>query len=303
MQRLNRPFSSTSRLLTAALACGVIWTAGCSDDDKPTTPEGATIEVPADATLAEALARAGHGDVIRLAEGTYSMTETLVVSSEHAGVTLRGAESGERPVLDFSSMSVGIGIRVDEGADEFAVDNLTITGFAQTGVLVRANDVTVSRCRIEDGSRYSVSAVTPVEGLRIEDNLLVNAGIFGVHLTSGASAEVVSNTIDNANDCGIYTSDAAPVCRQNLIIHSFQFGIACFGNVVPDLACNLIYDSGSADYSSACEPGDDDITEQDPLLWNEETYELRPESPCAPTNSAGCGLIGAMGVAAADPSK
>ena len=292
-----------ARALLAPLTVALLLAAGCSDDDKSSNPDDPNVlEVPSEMSLADALDQVGPGEEIRVAPGTYSMTGTLTISSKLAEVTLRGSDGGDRPILDFSTANAPIGVLISEGADEFVLDNFELVGPFTIGVNVRANDVVVSRCRIDDAGTLSVSASTPIEGLRVEDNILFNPGLFGVSLTNGANAEVTGNTIANARDCGIYTVDSAPVCRQNLIIHSANFGIACFGSVVPTLSCNLIYDSVTADYSAACEPGDDDITGADPLLWNETTYELQPESPCAAENSAGCGLIGAMDVSMTDPS-
>lgn len=277
--------------LTLVIACG-------DDDDSGTNPppEDAVLDVPGEvATLALALEQAASGDSIRLAPGDYTLDSALTIDSELAGVTLIGSDSGERPSLLFPMASGQTAIAVAPGADGFGIVNLRLEGTFSVGVRLEARDSFLQNCRIDAATAFSVECRNDVPGRRIERNLLIDAGIFGLRCEGGASPDVIGNTISGAGDCGIYTTGASPDCRQNLVIDSTQWGVAVFGSSLPELSCNNITESGIADYNDIDVAGKDDI-HMDPLFCDEESFGLSPDSPCAAGNAKTCGQIGAVGV-------
>ncbi len=300
----------------AALAALALGLAGCGDEDEgPAGPQpggGRTINFPGDAaTLQAALDMAASGDTVRVGAGTHAIDASLVIGAGRAGVALIGrleselpksavASGAERPVLDIQGPTPKFGILVQDAAADVTIRGLQIRGAVTTGVSLSAPGGRLVDCRIDSASTYAVSCPRPESTIVIEENLLLEAGLFGVRCAGGARPVVRGNTIVGAGDCGIYSEFSAPVCERNVVVESANWGIACFGPPVPALSCNALFDNVTADYSPECTPGAGDF-HADPLFCDATSYAIRSDSPCAAANAGACGLIGAVDVGCTPP--
>lgn len=274
-------FSACIPLLALVLAA-------CGDDDQKAA-EDDVIDLPGDvATLEEALAAAAEGGRIQIHADTLDIMMPIVIR-DLPGITLLGreGESGPRPVLRASLPGRSV-LEVEVSAPRTTIRGIEIIGSFLSGVRVRADEVSLFDCRIEDGS-YSVYCSDGAIGGRIEGNLLLRPRRFGVFCADGAMPLIANNTIFESLDCGIYTDAAGPRCERNLIVASVNWGVACFDEPEPVLSCNGIF-GGQGPYQG-CTAGPDDRRD-DPQFCDPVTFALPPESPYL---MGVCGVVGAVG--------
>ncbi len=135
------------------------------------------------------------------------------------------------------------------------------------------------------------------------------AQFFGgaVYYQNTAAGTLTSNTIVE-NDAtfsgggGVFVQGATPDFSNNLIALntggvSFANGVATPGEPAV-FNCNDVFGNANADYSGMADPtGSNGNVMADPLFCNlgEANYNVTTDSPCDADNSAGCGLIGALG--------
>jgi hypothetical protein len=298
--RVRFPFRALLILSLGLSACG---------DDEPTAPDDHVIEFPGDAaTLQDAIDLAAAGDTVRVAAGTHAVDTPVVVPAEKSGITIEGDHSsslrhGERPILDFHLGSGEDGITVR--AQNVKIHEIEIRGTLRDGVLfdsspgTNASGGTIEGCviagdlLIAGDLRDGISCIGNFSDTHIERNIIVSAQRFGVSCWSGSDPLIERNTIVGTGDCAIYSNAASPICRRNAIAHTGNWGIACFVNPIPELSCNVLWQSANGHYSPECVPGANDI-DADPRFCEETSYTLMPDSPCLPQNNEGCGNIGAV---------
>ncbi len=101
---------------------------------------------------------------------------------------------------------------------------------------------------------------------------------------------------------GLYITNSSPALENNLI--AFNTGATTFANGVhvgggtPTFSCNDTYGNDGSQYGGVADPtGSNGNISEDPIFCDVATgnYHLNNNSPCAPENSGGCGLIGALG--------
>jgi len=297
-------------LLRAFGACAfaALAAAGCGDDSPESPPDSSIVDFPGDAaTLREALDMAAPGDTVLVAPGEHMVDSTIVFGAGHTGVTLMGRRGSDaavggaaRPALRFSMPQRGQGMVVPAGVLGITIRGLRIAGSLSDGVRLLAPGSSVIDCAIDSVSRYGV--YTSGQGVNsvIEQNVIVEAGVFGVDVESGAAPLIARNTIVGSNDCGIRTVFTEPRCERNVIVESTNYGIACFvlsETETPVLSCNAFFANG-IDYSDGCTPGDTDF-HADPLFCDRASFAISAASPCAAQNAGECGQIGAVGVGCA----
>ena len=131
----------------------------------------------------------------------------------------------------------------------------------------------------------------------IYENLIVNGTNHGVYV-SFSSPTIRNNTIV-ANNEGLSLDSASPIVENNVITASRWYGIDCTvpGPSLPILHCNDVWNNSRGNYYS-CTPGAGDFS-ADPLFCDPGLgdYHINLNSPCAPANTGGCGLVGAFGIA------
>lgn len=141
------------------------------------------------------------------------------------------------------------------------------------------------------------------------------ANYFGGGLTyqNNPLGSLAGNTIaGNAGTAlgggGIYLADCSPslvntISAFNTGAASFGNGIAC--NVAPSLlSCNDVFGNSGSNYSGVADPtGTNGNVSVDPAFCDAGAgdYRVAAASPCAPANSGGCGLIGALAVCGLSP--
>jgi parallel beta-helix repeat protein len=180
------------------------------------------INVPADfKTIGEALAGASAGDVIKVAEGTY--TENLTIS---VSVTLEGA-----------------------GADQTIIDGTPGQGQQQPTLFIRGvNNVTIRGFTIQNGRRgISTERAT---GIIIENNIIKNNLRQGVLLNIKSEGKILNNQIienvpdaDGALGRGVNLVDSQAVISGNNISKNAQIGVAVFFSKV-EITNNQINENG-----------------------------------------------------------
>ena len=282
--------ASATLLVALASGCGEETTAPDDDTDR-------TIEFPGEvADLQAAVEQAAPGDTVLVAPGSHVIGSRVRVTSAKADVTILGAKDtahgGDgRPVLVFTLSSNNDAITIE--AEGVRIEGLEITGAYSSGVVVRESDAVITDCVIRGAIRYGVSCATDESDALVERNVIVDAGLFGVHCVGGAPPLVQRNTIVGAGDCGIYSFGATPTCRRNIVADSANLGIACFGPGFPTIDCNCLFGSGNGDYSQECTPGKSDVL-ADPRFCDMTSFTLFVDSPCTAANAGACGAIGAV---------
>jgi len=93
--------------------------------------------------------------------------------------------------------------------------------------------------------------------------------------------------------------DSSPDINNCIIAEAQHGGVFCF-EASPAFQCNDVWQNAGGDYSGQCadQTGENGNIAADPLFCDAGAGDLTLQagSPCAPENSAGCGLIGALGV-------
>jgi hypothetical protein len=137
----------------------------------------------------------------------------------------------------------------------------------------------------------------------ISGNLLAGLGQ-GVALDNNADAdiELFSNTFVEISDSYAVRCDmnSSPEIYSNLIANCFG-GIACVRGSAPAFSCNNVFNAETRLYGGDCsdQTGVNGNISADPMFCAPASYELDPDSPCAPGNhpdGVACGLIGARPV-------
>jgi hypothetical protein len=265
----------------------VLAAVACSDDD----PDPArTYAFPGDGeTLADVVALARDGDTVRIGAGNHAVSDAVTVSASITIVGRNAAGADEaRPTLTFE-MSDRSGLEVRSNG--VVVRGLRINGAYRDGVSFLGTVGRVVDCELRGAGRDAIVFAGPAAGGEVEENLIVAAARFGVSSSNGADPIISRNTIVATGDCGLYTSDSAPDCERNIIVDSANFGIACFGETLPDIGCNVLFNNATADYSGGCPASTGDIL-ADPMFCDPDTFTLDPRSPAA--DGIDCGWIGAV---------
>jgi hypothetical protein len=128
----------------------------------------------------------------------------------------------------------------------------------------------------------------------------------GLNYQGNGAGSISGNTLFG-NDApgtgggGMYVNLASPAINNN--ISAFNTGGVTYGNGMAllatpsSLSCNDVYGNANLDYSGLPDPtGTNGNISVDPLFCNSGSGNLNVTdvSPCAPANSGGCGLIGAL---------
>jgi predicted outer membrane repeat protein len=266
--------------------CGVLMGAlgsgGCA------CPECSTYWVTSN-TISEVLAIASYCDTIMVSAGTFA--ETLVIPH---GVTLIGA-GPDLTIIDGGGQGtvVSLGEETDEGRSapgglESVVQGVTITGGTESGVRILTGGPAIQDCVIRNNSGTEAG------------------GLFCGESTSPSirNCTIIENSGDPAG--GVYCAEASSVDLQNSIIAFSDTGAAV---IVEDydasasLTCCDVYQNAGGWGGIGQQIGINGNFSEDPLFCYPTlgTAVLRSDSPCAPENNPGCGLVGALGVGCDPP--
>jgi hypothetical protein len=235
------------------------------------------------ATIGEGLAAAAAGDVVRVAEGTY--TENLLID---ANVTLEGgwdaAFALRDPTVRISTIQPAIAsesvVSIEGSALDPASSTPTFDGFRVTGgeadagsnhgggmrlrdthALVRNNHVTGNRAYLFGGGIWAQRGAPRLEGNRIESNFVADIGVGAGVSLEGTQALLLDNVIelnkfDNAVDgagTGIGIQGGGPVrIRGGRIAdnESAFYGTAVYADNVSELEIDGVRFERNYGYSS-----------------------------------------------------
>jgi subtilisin family serine protease len=200
------------------------------------------------------------------------------------------------------------------------------------GVTLDNNRKTASATFSHGGGIYATNASANLDSLIVTDNeaqvgggvdftlcsdaVLTNSVMAGntgqfwggaVHLQGNTATTLANNTLFGNDGSltgggGLYVSSGTPAVNNNIV--AFNTGATgtnangmVFLSPPLSLSCNDVFGNDGANYSGVPDPtGSNGNISVDPLFCDSAggNFNLAPESPCAPDNSGGCGLIGAM---------
>lgn len=192
---LRLPTSSRHRLvlLGLGLAAG-LGVAACSSE-APAEPQ--TLAVPGDfATIQDAVDAANPGDLVLIAAGTYA--ETVEVT--RPGLTIRGEDRNEVVLDGGDSLPNGFAVT----ADGVAIENLTLHGYTQNGVLFNG---------LDDEADADVVAGTEgnaLEGYRVSYVTAYNNGLYGVYAFAAHGGLIEHTYVSGHPDSGLYIGQCQP---------------------------------------------------------------------------------------------
>ncbi len=142
-----------------------------------------------------------------------------------------------------------------------------------------------------------------LNGSLVTENVIADNGPVYAALALAGNVIARNNTIAN-NRAGTGVTIGGPTYEftNNILHHPFGEGLSC-GDGHQTIRCNDVWGPGGNHYVSECadNAGIDGNFSADPLFCDAAAgdYRIDPASPCAPENSAGCGLIGALPVCSA----
>ena len=162
----------------------------------PPLAPGATWVYPGVDTLQAAVNAATPGDVLVLADGTYTASggsQVFINGTTPTGLTIRAANPGQA-VLDAQGVSGRRGVTIDYGS--ITIEDIEITGGNEGGVAVFGGTATFNGCTIrnnqasyEGGGVYVQSGTATFNGCTIRDNQAANWNMpgGGVFVQSGTA--------------------------------------------------------------------------------------------------------------------
>lgn len=285
---------SVAFFLAPALLLGLL-AAACSDDD-PVDPvdTAGVIIVNTPAELDDALLNSIAGDTIEVrgefSSTTFTMTRGYVIPAGRSPLRIVGSDrSTFRPELVFPGNVDGLTFEGHSGSE---IEDISFRGGRNVIVLTDSN-VRISGVTIVDCGQDGVAAGGSSSNGLIELSLFENPGRFGVSTSPGATVTIENNTIINAGDCGFYIGSNA-IVNNNNIVDAQNFGIFCDDNATaPEFHCNNAFQSANGNYVCGTHVDTENNYQLDPEFCA-GGYFLKAQSPLAPANSGGCGLIGAF---------
>ncbi|MFO7654335.1 MAG: S8 family serine peptidase [Candidatus Krumholzibacteriia bacterium] len=192
-----------------------------------------------------------------------------------------------------SSFMSGGAVYVSGGT--VALDSLTVIGCtAHSGAGIHVSDATevVVTNSVFHGNGADVFGgaivVQNAPAGELRNNTVAYNSAVG---TGGAGFAVTSSTLGFSHNLAVFNTGGTGIANGAYISG---------GSVAP--SCNDVFDNTGADWGGVADPtGSDGNIAADPRFCDVAGFDLRLEStsPCAPDQSGGCGLIGALDVGCA----
>ena len=315
-------------MLAATLAC----TAGCKKEDDEIIyifppPES---RVPDDyATIQEAIFAAQPGEIITVANGTYTGAGNKNIVFDGKAVTVKSESGPANCTIDLEGS--GRAFICDTKETGFTViEGFTITGgrSGYGGSYCRDSSPRFIDCTFHSnacwaregfgrgGAMYVYRASPTFSNCVFADNVAEATGRGGAVYCEGAGAIFSHPVFDhctfygNEADAGeggcVYLSPFCSASFSNSIL-SFSGGgeaVFCDSSATASLVCCDVYGNAGGDWVGclAGQDGTDDNFSADPLFCEPDSLDLAlaENSPCTADNAPlGCGLIGACDVGCA----
>ncbi len=192
--------------------------------DQPPAPPG-VIKVSTAAQLKEALAAAGAGDTIQLADGTYSGNfTTSAAGSSSSRITLTGSS---KAVLTAGG---GYGLHLD-GASYWTVQGITVTG-GQKGIMMdAAAGVVIDSVTVHDLDMEGVHFRKSSKDGVIKNSTIRDTGKDGSGMGEGVYVGSAGGTDDKSDNIQILGNTIGPgVGGENIDIKEGTTGAKISGN-------------------------------------------------------------------------
>jgi hypothetical protein len=211
----------------------------------------------------------------------------------------------------------GAGLSVHGGSVELVdvlvagnVRTATATFMTGGGIFADGTDLNLSGLTVRDndahagsGAQFQACPLVVVDGSVFTGNL---AAIFGgtLYLSGSGAAELTGLTIAD-NSCpgggaGLYSLNTPTTVSNTISAFNTGAGATANGMYITGaatLACNDVFGNEGSNYGGVADPtGSDGNVSLDPQFCDrgEGDYRVNPAGPCAPDQSGGCGLIGAL---------
>ncbi len=246
-QELPLAAGATSARLAAALQTGVVYSFALrardargawspwSDKGTFTVVENPPVTVGGKSVtgLADALALATPGDVVKLGAGTYRLSETMVV---RGGVSIQGAGAG-RTLLDASGLGTGIVFDGSDGAHRTQLEGVTVAG-ADTCVRVGegTTGVSLSHVVVRDCPTHGVS-VAATGGAELTNATLVGNGA----AVNASGSTRVKNSLLTDNGTALQAAKPAAIVSSYNDLHGNQTNYSAVEAGTGDLAIAVTF--------------------------------------------------------------
>jgi len=311
--RSTRPESAHRWMILLICLC-----VGCAKDSSTPTesvePESPrTLTVRSDgsgdaATIQAAIDSCRDGDTIELADGTFSGAGNRNITFEGKAIELRSASGnpaacivrpGDHPVHGYRGFIFESG----EGP-ETVVEGITIIDAHGMGIAWDGNGAGGARLPIMTygGAILCRHGSSPtIRNCVFARNWAGETG--GIYCIEKSSPLIVGCTFFwNGGGWGAAIGgwDASPTIESTIIAFNREgYGVYCHGDPGPALNCCNLFGNASGDWEGeiADQLDQGGNISQDPQFADAENNDLHlvDDSPCLP-DSAGCGLIGALGI-------
>lgn len=232
-------------------------------------------------TISRALADAKAGDIIRLADGTYSEATgesfplivgdgiALVGDELRRGMNIRVVGGGRYLSATWAGQNVtvvagdrsrisgitftndnirGTAIWVESGAPSIA--NNTFVANHREGVFASGTSMPDVRANVFSNNGGNGVSFTRSSSGVFEGNTISDSG-YGVSISESASPVVIGNTISNNRSGILVTGVARPILRENTINRNREDGIVAIGASAPIIQENVIAQNGQFDIHNA----------------------------------------------------
>ena len=185
------------RVGLVTLLVGLVSLSGCGADPQE---HGKVIRVPADApTVADGVKRAKPGDTVEIAAGTYHENVHVAV----AGITVRGVD--RNTVVFDGQDKLPNGLTIE--ADGVAVENLTLHGYTQNGLLFNGAH--------EPGGSTGAAKIygtgsDVLDGYRASYVTSYNNGLYGIYAFAARNGLIEHSYVSGSPDSGLYIGQCQP---------------------------------------------------------------------------------------------
>ncbi len=276
--------------------------------------------VPSQApTIQSAVDSCVSGDVVVVAPGIYTDCTHLNgnnvphIAILQPGVSLRG-ETGDPADVVLDAGRQGRCIEIRNCAAGVSVEGVTLlrgqasNPFGSGGGVFSFQSTTVFRSCVFDSCNadFAGGAISAgYGGLTLEDCVIQACGtenIGGAVRTTAATLDIIGCTIQGTHGAGIHYATHGPVISNTIIADGDAAAIARNTSNDPAASmfcCDLYGNQENWPVFLISLLGTEGNIEADPMFCNPLFGDLNLHmiSPCAPDNSASCGLIGALDVA------
>ncbi|MGK7910737.1 MAG: DUF1565 domain-containing protein [Synechococcus sp.] len=232
-------------------------------------------------TISRALTEAKTGDIIRLADGSYSEATgeefplivgegiALVGDELRRGMNIRVIGGGRYLSATWGGQTVtvvagdrtrisgitftnedirGTAIWVESGVPSIA--NNTFVANHREGVFASGTSAPEVRANVFSNNGGNGISFTRHSSGVFEGNTVSDSG-YGVSISGSASPVVVGNTISNNRSGVLVTGAARPILRENTITRNREDGIVAIGSSAPIIQENAIAQNGQFDVHNA----------------------------------------------------